>query len=106
MTESHDKIPARQRHGAARRVAPGIKTLITAASLAATVGGWGLLAQGAPPPTTAAAHRLNLAPIPTVVPAPGLGLEQTEAAPRAPSLRSVVAPRLVRAPIAITRSSR
>jgi hypothetical protein len=126
MTEPHDKTPTRQRYGAARRQPTsrsgpaGIKTLITAASIAATVGGWALLAQGAPPATTAAANvspapataagALSLPPVPTVVPAPELSQRQTEMALRAPSLRSVAAPvpvrREVRAPIAITRSSR
>jgi hypothetical protein len=94
----------------------GIKTLITAVSVAATVGGWAQLAQEAPSTTAAAANNsavplaatgaLNFPPVPTVVPAPDLSQGQIETMPRAPSLRSVAAPRTVRAPIAITRSSR
>jgi hypothetical protein len=124
MTEAHDKTQARQGQGAAgrqpaaRSAIPGVKTLLSVASVVATVGGWALLAQGAPPATTAAtnisavsaADALNLPPVPTVVPVPDLGPGQTSVAPRAPSLRSVAAPapvqREVRAPITITRSSR
>jgi hypothetical protein len=94
----------------------GIKTLITAVSVAATVGGWAQLAQEAPSTTAAAANNsavplaatgaLNFPPVPTVVPASNLSQGQIETMPRAPSLRSVAAPRTVRAPIAITRSSR
>jgi hypothetical protein len=122
MTDRRDKTPARQRQSAprgqprSRGGAPGIKALITAASVAATLGGWALLAQGMQPASmvgtsvsgvpTAAAERLNLPPVPTVVPAPDPTKEQTETGPRVPSLRSVTTPRTVRAPIAITRSSR
>jgi hypothetical protein len=122
MTEPHDKTQTRQRQGAelrrptSRSGTAGIKTLITAVSLAATVGGWALLAQEAPSTIGAAANnsavpsaatgRLNLAPVPTVVPAPELSPGQIETMPRAPILRSVAAPRIMRAPIAMTRSSR
>ena len=61
--------------------APGVKTLITAASLAATLGGWALLAlqqvesAAAVTPTTPPAQpnpvaALNLPPLPTIVPPP------------------------------------
>jgi hypothetical protein len=122
MTESHDKTQARQRQGAelrrptSRNGTAGIKTLITAVSVAAMVGGWALLAREVPSTTAAAANNnavplaaagaLNLPPVPTVVPAPDLSQGQIETMPRAPSLRSVAAPPTVRAPIAITRSSR
>jgi hypothetical protein len=59
--------------------APGVKVLITAASLAATLGGWAVISATAPQPTTApapapeqAAPRtvsIKLAPLPTLVPA-------------------------------------
>jgi hypothetical protein len=61
---------------------PGVKLLITAASLAATVGGWALISaketKPAPPPATAQAaasqvvapvFSVKLAPLPTLVPA-------------------------------------
>jgi 2-oxoglutarate dehydrogenase E2 component (dihydrolipoamide succinyltransferase) len=56
--------------------APGVKLLITAASLAATLGGWAVIsgqeAKPAPAPTpepaTAPAVTIKLAPLPTLVP--------------------------------------
>ncbi len=61
---------------------PGVKLLITAASLAATVGGWALISaketKPAPPPAAAQAgaaqvvapvFSVKLAPLPTLVPA-------------------------------------
>jgi hypothetical protein len=56
--------------------APGVKMLITAASLAATLGGWSLISAGetppaaepAPPQTATSAFAIQLAPLPTLVP--------------------------------------
>jgi hypothetical protein len=56
--------------------APGVKTLITAASLAATLGGWALISAKEPQPATALvpvqvaapAVTIKLAPLPTLVP--------------------------------------
>jgi hypothetical protein len=70
------------------------KILITAVSLAATVGGWALLAND--PTATAAASHPPAAIVPSAPPAaqPGIGSAQ-------PRLR-----RVAPAPLAITRSSR
>ena len=56
--------------------APGVKLLITAASLAATLGGWAVISAKEPKPTaapvsaqvTAPVVTINLAPLPTLVP--------------------------------------
>jgi|WetSurMetagenome_2_1015567.scaffolds.fasta_scaffold36258_4 hypothetical protein len=56
--------------------APGVKLLITAASLAATLGGWAIISAKEPKPTAApmpeqvaaAAVTIKLAPLPTLVP--------------------------------------
>lgn len=68
----------------AATTAPGVKVFITAASLAATVGGWALIgAQNntvEPPPITPTAEAkpepvvlsINLQPLPTIVPPPTL----------------------------------
>jgi len=76
--------PAKSNSKSKSSDAPGVKTLITAASLAATLGGWALLsAQEAQPaaqsstllavPQTASqaeapTQMINLAPLPTLVP--------------------------------------
>jgi hypothetical protein len=56
--------------------APGVKLLITAASLAATLGGWAVISVKEPKPTVSAvperavapAVTIKLAPLPTLVP--------------------------------------
>lgn len=108
----------------------GVKLLITAASLAATLGGWAVIsaeeAQPAPPP----AHdqvvvppvAIKLAPLPTLVPPirsqpPSSAINQPHPAAGAPPaaaneivLRDVSAPALpdrsAPAPVVNTRSSR
>ena len=64
--------------------APGVKVLITAASLAATVGGWGLISAHdntvepptvvptTPPQPEAVTLSIKLEPLPTIVPPPTL----------------------------------
>jgi hypothetical protein len=116
--------PTKQRtHGTS-----GAKALITAASLALTIGGWAGLAHtraapgaGEPPAVAVTTDRpwaeLGLDPLPTIVPAPGPGTASVPnislssppiSAPQAgmPAasvpLRPVGAPR----PVARTRSSR
>ena len=111
--------------------APGVKLLITAASLAATLGGWAVIgakepkSTAAPVPAQAAAPAvtIKLAPLPTLVPPitsqprPNT-IKQSRPAASAPLpaasneivLRDVSAPavpdRSAPAPVANTRSSR
>ena len=110
MTSSHPAKPSG---------APGIKILVTAASVAATVGGWALLtakqaqaqsqSASAALPVTAPAAALNLPPLPTIVPPPAQSAPQAApfgggaaaAAAPAPALRVVSAP-----PVSSTQSSR
>ncbi len=104
--------------------APGVKTFITAASLAATLGGWALLTlkpsaaadaatpTGVPPAPTRSVVTLNLPPLPTLVPAPDLPAPVIGGLPSAPmeagapagqpALRQVSAP----PPVTNTGSSR
>jgi hypothetical protein len=113
--------------------APGVKLLITAASLAATLGGWALISAKEPKPTSAPlpeqvtppAVTIKLAPLPTLVPVitpqPQLvTVNQPRPAASAPQpaapvelvLRDVSAPQVNRggssapAPVTNTRSSR
>jgi hypothetical protein len=116
--------------------APGVKMLITAASLAATLGGWAVISAKEPKPaaapvpahTAAPAVTIKLAPLPTLVPAITLQpqphvvtVNQPRPAASAPQpaaptelvLRDVSAPQVnggrsaaAPAPVANTRSSR
>jgi hypothetical protein len=111
--------------------APGVKLLITAASLAATLGGWAVISSQeakpapAPAPEQAVAPvvTIKLAPLPTLVPPATLQprlvtVNQPRPAAAAPQpapsngivLRDVSAPALpdrsAPAPVANTRSSR
>ena len=106
----------RKRSGSAPVGAAGLKVLITAASVAATVGGWALFtAEGlettapALPPATEAdlpaplptlAPLVDLGPVPSVQ-AIGGGSATASGSVRGSELRVVTAP----APIARTRSS-
>jgi hypothetical protein len=104
--------------------APGIKALITAVSLAATLGGWAALADtqietidpaSSPPARALAPQRpsidLTLAPLPTIVPPPNIAIDRSSPIDTAPSglatpaspLRVVTVPPQ---PVARTRSSR
>jgi hypothetical protein len=77
-----------------RTSAPGLKTLISAAAVAATLGGWAVIARADPAPASEAAPVVvseSLPPIPTIVP---LGN-----APIAPAAARPI-------PITVTRSSR
>ncbi len=79
----------------------GVKSLVVTASLAATVGGWALLAEHAPVNTTVQAATLiaprivassdaalGMPPLPTLVPPPpGLSLSSLAAQPPKPSSR-------------------
>jgi hypothetical protein len=115
--------------------APGVKLLITAASLAATVGGWALISSNetkpapapAPEQSAAPAVTIKLAPLPTLVPPitpqpqlvtinqprPAVSAPQP-AAPTELVLRDVSAPQVnaggrgsaAPAPVVNTRSSR
>jgi len=113
--------------------APGVKLLITAASLAATLGGWAMISAEEPEPTPTPAPApvqaaapvvtIKLAPLPTLVPPitsqprPS-AINQSRPAASAPLpaasneivLRDVSAPALpdrsAPAPVANTRSSR
>jgi hypothetical protein len=86
----------------------GVKMLITAASLAGTVGGWLLLTSqapaasaigAAPAPATSSAVTFNLSPLPTIVPAPS--------SPSSPAPVFNSAPIFIQPmPFAHTRSSR
>jgi hypothetical protein len=107
-----------------RSGAPGVKMLITAASLAATLGGWAVFAYTEARPITsqpqpavialasrASVTALNLPPMPTLVPLPdpsaiaaGSQSSAAPAAPPAPTLRVVSAP--PPAPVTLTQSSR
>ncbi len=115
--------PQSKATGKAKTSAPGVKTLITAAALAATIGGWALFSSSTDLQTTTqstqveagngAAATLEFAPIPTVVPLPNQQAGTTDsAATTAPqpaqSLRPVTIPQMpaLRAPITSTRSSR
>lgn len=87
----------RRQHDTAGAPAQGLKMIISAAALAAALGGWAALtAQGPAPATRLDAPDAALPPIPTLVPLVGTdgGLP-----PR-------VSPAARPAPLAITRSSR
>ncbi len=92
---------------------PGVKVLITAASLAATVGGWAILStnnagassqtSAVPVQPTAQTFTINLEPLPTLVPTPAsssrlVAVSNRPAppppavAPSLPTLRSVTGP--------------
>jgi hypothetical protein len=80
-----------------RTPAPGLKSLISAAAVAVTLGGWAVIARADPAPAPEAARvevSESLPPIPTIVP---LG--------NAPAARPAPAPARP-APITVTRSSR
>ena len=101
--------------------AAGVKALITAASLAATLGGWAVLTHtpsetsdtASPPPANALAPLrpstdLTFDPLPTIVPPPNIAIDRPPAVAAqqqaaAPPLRVVSAPPQ---PVARTRSSR
>ena len=94
--------------------APGVKLLITAASLAATLGGWAAFTLGANGPSIAAgttqssaAAMASLPPIPTVMPPPA-DLANGQALSTAPKMLAPPVLRQVQLPfpMAITRSSR
>ncbi len=99
--------------------APGVKILITAASLAASLGGWAVFNYGeagavgavsSQPAQQQSVVELNLPPLPTLVPPPAQSVltagsqpNELAAAPAAlPALRVVSAP----PPVTMTRSSR
>ncbi|HZY43414.1 MAG TPA: hypothetical protein VFF70_01590 [Anaerolineae bacterium] len=74
-------MPPSKSSGRPASGAPGVKMLITAASLAATVGGWAMLSNTegvsssttstpALPPATTASLTVKLQPLPTLVPPP------------------------------------
>lgn len=109
--------PGKQRSSGA----PGLKALITATSLAVTLGGWAMLSRTQSTPAAGAqpgdmyvdvalANRLDLGlpPVPTIVAPPQRHTGRDarspaiSAASQAPVLRTVSAP----PPIARTRSSR
>jgi hypothetical protein len=98
-----------------RNRARELKMVLSAAAVAATLGGWAALAADTPPTTAVAAapqsQQLELPPAPTVVPLTGEATANPEAAQPAPQpqvLRDVSAPPAASwpAPIASTRSSR
>lgn len=69
--------------------APGVKALIAAASLAATLGGWAALTH-TPAETTEAASAplepstaLKLDPLPTIIPPPQIAIDRPPAMPAA-----------------------
>jgi hypothetical protein len=103
--------------------APGFKALVTAMSLAVTIGGWAVIASNAP--TSGQTANTTVPPMPTLVPTPAPYVSQTGSQPTttrslngtgsnrsqtnlaAPQLRSVtINPNLLPGPMAITRSSR
>ncbi len=95
--------------------APATKWFITAASIAAMLGGWVAFssqpADGVDPATKILEADLGLEPIPTLVPAPASrqnAIRSDDSSSNSqtslPTLRSVTAPRP--APITVTRSSR
>jgi hypothetical protein len=94
---------------------PATKWLITAASVAGVLGGWAAFSlqstSSLDPTSRDLATSLQLAPVPTVVQAPGTGQDQiipgslsAASSSNQTTLRSVTAVRP--APITITRSSR
>jgi hypothetical protein len=106
--------------------APGIKMLITAASLAATVGGWAMLSNAesaasssAPGPAqSTTALSIKLAPLPTLVPPPDPktiainfqsavvpGSNQPVAAPAAAAPSQIAGLRVVNAPAGVSGGS-
>lgn len=92
---------------AGARASSGANLLITAGALAATLGGWYVLANAEQPAAQSGgvpAAQAELAPVPTLVPPPDIGALPAQPAPPAAgrSLRSVSRP----APVARTRSSR
>lgn len=99
---------ASQSNSTKRALGPvfGVKMLITAASLAGTVGGWLLLTSQSPASnatasasTSAAAVTFNLAPLPTVVPAPDNRSSRSTVFSSSPTFIQPM-------PFAVTRSSR
>lgn len=103
---------------------PGFKALVTAVTLAATLGGWAVIAAGAQ--KTNLQTNNTLPPVPTLVPTPApfvaqpstgtnstanlngtRGSTNNQPSSAAPSLRSVtINPNLLPRPMAITRTSR
>ncbi len=94
--------------------APGFKALVTAMSLAVTIGGWAVIASNAQSGGQTANN--TLPPMPTLVPTPAPYVAQPNSHPAttgsqtnaaAPRLRSVtIDPNLLPQPMTITRSSR
>ncbi len=103
--------------------APGFKALVTAMSLAVTIGGWAVIASNAQ--STGGTANNTLPPMPTLVPTPapdvaqpnnqpattrsqtGTGNTNAQTNTTAPRLRTVtIDPNLLPAPMAISRSSR
>jgi hypothetical protein len=72
-TTLHNQQPAIAQTRATTRLAPdalGMKALITATSLAVTLGGWAVLAIERPTPPSAAGFEPSMAPLPTIVAPP------------------------------------
>ncbi len=100
--------------------APGFKALVTAMSLAVTLGGWAVIASNAQ--NSGQTANDTLPPMPTLVPTPSPYVAQTNNLPNsgqnstrlnsptnpvAPRPRAApIAPNLLPGPMAITRSSR
>lgn len=91
----------------------GLKSLLSAAAVAATLGGWTALSIGNPPPAPEVVvpqAQVELPPIPTIVPLLATTIDDHTAstARQVPELRDVNVPPAVSrpAPIVITRSSR
>jgi hypothetical protein len=105
------------RNNSKHKPAPGVKILLTVASLTAVVGGWAALSsqQTAVVETAGFASEISLAPLPTLVAPPTQGqivprVAQPNSQPSAPRLRSVTIPQpsgsSAPQPLTTTRSSR
>jgi hypothetical protein len=90
--------------------AQGLKLILSAAAVAATLGGWAALTTATPPAAETSSPPTSLLeqpPIPTLVPLAGARASDT-ALVAAPALRQVSSPPVTNrpAPVTLTRSSR
>jgi hypothetical protein len=98
MTRQTDSL---KRTASARKSGAGIKAIIMAASLAATIGGWGVLAVGQVSDAAAAFQ-----PSPLIAQSGGATLQNNLPAANQTTLRQAAIPMIQPRSIARTRSSR
>ena len=98
MTRQTDSM---KRTASARKSGTGIKAIIMAASLAATIGGWGILAVGQVNDATVAMQQSLALPQSS-----GAAIQKNLQATNQTTLRQGTVPSTQQRPIARTRSSR